>query len=176
MAKTTFRRLKNKSSIGKDQGLIGVSGDSEAAEFTKLSVSLKDKEFEIDLTQQLKIDENNLLEAMQTQSVNFGFIATCCELAMAKKDRLEQELENIRASVYFRLKGGEYDKKYNGKGTEKALNNAVSLEEDVLDAEERYREAKAQVGLLFAAKAAMEQRRAMLMSINANKRKDWEQT
>jgi len=170
------KRQEQVESIGAEEGLVGVSGDETVTEFTKISVNLKNKQFDIDLSKQLKIDENDLLQAMRTQAVNFGLIATCCELAMAKKDRLEQELENTKAATYFRLKGGEYKEKYEGKDTEKALNNAVTLEEDVVDAEENLREAKEQVGLLFAAKAAMEQRRSMLMSINANKRKDFEQS
>jgi len=169
-------RQEKGESVGKEDGLVGVSGDPSTAEFTQINVNLKNKEFNIDLNKQLKIDENDLLHAMRTQAVNFGFIATCCELAMAKKDRVEQELENVRAATYFRLKGGDYKEKYEGKDTEKALNNAVTLEEEVIEAEEQLREAKEQVGLLFAAKAAMEQRRAMLMSINANKRKDFEQS
>lgn len=163
-------------SIGKDIGLPGISGDPGALDFTHIDVNLKDKQFSINLSEQLKIDENDLLTAMRTQAVNFGFVATCCELAMAKKDRLEQELENIKASTYFRLKGGDYKEKYEGKDTERALTNAVSLEDEVIEAEEGLIKAKEQVGLLFAAKAALEQRRSMLMSINANKRKDFEQS
>jgi len=179
MEKTLLDKIRDKrrqEHVGEEIELTGISGDSTVTEFTRIKVILKDKEFEIDLTKQLRIDENKLMDAMKTQAINFGFIATCCELAMAKKDRLEQELENTRAAVYFKLKGGGYEEKYEGKDTERALNNAVVLDEDVISAEENLREAKEQVGLLFAAKAAMEQRRTMLMSINANQRKELEQS
>jgi hypothetical protein len=171
-----IRERKHQERVGEEIELTGISGDPTVTEFTKIRVILKDKEFNIDLTKQLRIDENKLMDAMKTQAINFGFIATCCELAMAKKDRLEQELENTRAAVYFKLKGGDYKEKYEGKDTERALNNAVVLDEQVITAEENLREAKEQVGLLFAAKAAMEQRRTMLMSINANQRKELEQS
>jgi len=134
------------------------------------------KDFKLDMSDQLSIDKNDLRGEMLRQASNYGFLAVCAELAMAKRDRLEHELEDLKSKTYFKLKGGGYQSIYTDKVTEQGLRNAVQLDDDVKLKTEEFLEARKQAGLLMACKSALDQKRNMLMSINASMRKEWEDT
>jgi len=159
--------------------IVGVDGVTPEY-FMKIHVELKKgrepKKFTIDMAEQLEIDKNDLRGELLKQASNYGFISVCCEMSIAKRDRLEHELEKLRSETYFRLKGGEYAELYEGRVTEKALPNAVELDEQVKAKTEEFLNAKKQAGMLMACKSSLEQRRNMLMSINASMRKEWEDT
>ena len=159
--------------------IVGVSGTDPESLLTVQVLVRKGKApktVTVNMLDQLDIDKNNIQNDLLNQATNFGFIAVLAELAISKRDGLEQELEELKSVVYHEYKAGKYFTTYNTKPTEKALGHAVIMDDRVKQLNEELIEAKRQAGLLSACKQALDKRKDMLMAINANMRKELEST
>lgn len=84
--------------------------------------------------------------------------------AMAELDRADQKLDVKKAQVEQDIRK-DPDKYYVDKVTDASVKAAVTVDGQVKEAHEAWVQAKHQVGILMAARGAMEQRRSMLENL-----------
>lgn len=124
------------------------------------------------MREDMKINDQNMNTEFAQQASRFAEIAVATETAIHMRDRLEHELEVLKSETYRRLRGGGYAATYCMKPTEGALSKAVVEDAAVRAKEEEYLEAKHNASMLWAFKAAFEQRKEMLISLGANLRQE----
>lgn len=84
---------------------------------------------------------------------------------------LKQKTKEAEARAYFRLKNGGFEERGYGKMTEAALDKAVSLEDDVIQAHEDYAETYGWARRLENLTVSLQLRLDMLRSQEATRRK-----
>jgi hypothetical protein len=131
------------------------------------------KQVSLDMGRDLQVDEQNLSKEFAEQAARYGYLAVITEMAFAKRDELEHELDQEKARAYHRLKGGDYLVLFGLKPTEDGLKHAVRIDETVVALQSAYLKARHDAGTLYAFKSAFEQRKEMLISLGADQRKEW---
>jgi len=125
-----------------------------------VSKVVKDKDYEKDL----EIDKYALDAECVDQPRKFMKWSENLADAMAELDRADQRLDVTKAGVEQDVRK-DPDKYFIEKVTEAAIKVAVTLDQTTKDAHEDWVQAKHKVGILMAARGAMEQRRSMLENL-----------
>ena len=128
----------------------------------------------LDMAEDLQIEENALAREYAEQALKFGYLAVVAEMARAKCDELDTELDLTKSQTYHRLKGGDYQTLHGYKATEDGLKAAVKADEHVVALQSALNRARHDSGILYAFKNAFEQRKEMLISLGATQRQEHE--
>jgi len=133
--------------------------------FLKISVNLSESEFyEKDLSEDLKIDKNNITDEMMKQAGKFAWWATLYEFANDKVARMKRQLEVLEATLssHYRNELAKDGK----KTTEKEIDSAVKLDESYEAMKSMFMDAVKQASVLGVARDSFGQRKDMLRSLS----------
>lgn len=116
-----------------------------------------------DLEQGLRIDENNLDEALLTHPDFFYRISKQLALLISRRDEVTQEKKEAEARVDTELRHNSEVGNY--KLTEPQIKNLIQSDSDIIKITEEFLELSRQVGQWSALKEAFVQRSYMLKSL-----------
>lgn len=136
-----------------------------------LNVTL-DKSYTLNLDDDLNIDRAGINDALANQPALFAWYATLYEMARNNSAVLNSQIDAYQAELdqYYRMEAT----KEGIKITEGSIKAKIDSNENMCKLIDDYNNSKRQEGMLYAAKAAFEQRKDMLISIASNMRQEWD--
>jgi hypothetical protein len=131
-------------------------------------ITVGNYEFANSLSEDVHINQGNLVGDFLEHPERFAYWATIYELALDQEVRLKNELQRMYAKVDHntRLEAASAAVKM----TEKKVENTVVTHPKYVEVLEEYNDAKLRSGLLKAARDAMIHRRDMLIQLGATAR------
>lgn len=113
------------------------------------------------------IDKNQLDIEWEKQSSLFFKYAEEHTNALAKRDRLKNELEVVKAEVFADIKKNWKEYEFTKKPTDGEARNEVEINIDVQEINAELIEANKEVNILASAKAALEHKKKALESLTS---------
>ena len=156
-------------------------------EVLKIDVKINNQEINLDLSQDMIIDVNNINQSYIDQPSKYAYWATLSALARSKANKLKQKLDKEQDYLKTTLTGTLDAKVRNQleldgeKITESKVTNAIYTNPEYIaykgkidDLNVQYLEADEQARLLEVGRATLDQRKEMLISLGAQLRSDWD--
>ena len=145
---------------------------SKDSSFSKLTIKLGSDTIKLDMYQELKISEESLDPALQKQPVNYGFVAMVYQRVTEAVKLYKLELEGFYSELYSK----QEDKVINGKyQTKEAKENKVKTNPKYRIMQQKLIRLETQKGILEDFKRALEQKKDIMQTLSANRRKEFNQ-
>ncbi len=144
-------------------------------EKNKRTVEIKvvlDKEYNADLTSDLKIDKNTINEELIKQPSNVAWYAVLYALAVEKRDNKKLEMDVIYSTLYKAIKDSPSTYEITTT-SEASLANTIYNQDTYVNAKKDLISADRDVNILHGAMKSWDHRKDLLVTICANLRQEW---